>query len=133
MQVPISSRLLACCGFIAPGARVADIGCDHGYLGIHLLLNNIASSVIAADVNQQPLDSAYRNAHKYGVQDQMSFYLSDGAVSILTREELVARRREYHVTVGIHIAEGQRVCLDVHNAVLARLLQLQLSRYALIL
>lgn len=82
MHVPISPRLLACCGFISPGARVADIGCDHGYLGIHLLLNNIASSVIAADVNQQPLDSAYRNAHKYGVQDKMSFYLSNGAVSI---------------------------------------------------
>jgi tRNA (adenine22-N1)-methyltransferase len=61
---------------------VADIGCDHGYLGIHLLLNNIASAVIAADVNQQPLDSAYRNAHKFGVQDKMSFYLSNGAVSI---------------------------------------------------
>lgn len=82
MHVPISPRLLACCSFIAPGTRVADIGCDHGYLGIHLLLNNIASSVIAADVNQQPLDSAFRNAHKYGVQDKMSFYLSNGAVNI---------------------------------------------------
>ena len=82
MHIPISSRLLACCSFIAPGSRVADIGCDHGYLGIYLLTHGIAASVIAADVNQQPLDSAYRNAHKYGVQDQMSFYLSDGAINI---------------------------------------------------
>ena len=82
MHVPISPRLLACCSFITPGDRVADIGCDHGYLGIHLLLNNIASSVIAADVNQLPLDSAYRNAHKYGVQEKMSFYLSNGAGNI---------------------------------------------------
>lgn len=79
---PLSTRLQACCGFIAPGARVADIGCDHGYLGIHLLLSGKAASVIAADVNQQPLDSAYRNAHKYGIADKMSFYLSDGVRNI---------------------------------------------------
>ena len=79
---PLSTRLQACCGFIAPGARVADIGCDHGYLGIHLLLSGKAASVIAADVNQQPLDSAYRNAHKYGVAEKMSFYLSDGVRNI---------------------------------------------------
>lgn len=82
MKLPISSRLLACCRFIRPGERVADIGCDHGYLGIYLLLNNIASAVIAADVNTQPLDSAVHNANKYGVADRMSFYLSDGARSI---------------------------------------------------
>lgn len=82
MHLPISPRLLACCGFVYPGARVADIGCDHGYLGIHLLLNGIASSVIAADVNEGPLKSAVRNAEKYGVQDKISFYLSDGVRNI---------------------------------------------------
>lgn len=82
MKLPLSKRLHTCCGFIAPGDRVADIGCDHGYLGIHLLLSGIASSVIAADINQQPLDSALRNAHKYGVADRMTFYLSDGVRNI---------------------------------------------------
>lgn len=82
MNLPISDRLLACCSFIASGDRVADIGCDHGYLGIYLLTKGIASSVIAADINRQPLDSALRNAHKFGVADRMSFYLSDGARSI---------------------------------------------------
>ena len=37
MKLPISSRLLACAGFVCPGDRVADIGCDHRYLGILLL------------------------------------------------------------------------------------------------
>ena len=79
MNLPISDRLFACCAYIAKGDRVADIGCDHGYLGIHLLLNNIASFVIAADINPQPLDSAKRNASKFGVTDRMSFHLSNGA------------------------------------------------------
>lgn len=79
---PLSNRLLACCSFVRPGACVADVGCDHGYLGIWLLLQNRCDAVIAADVNQGPLDSALRNAHKYGVSDQMKFYLSDGARNI---------------------------------------------------
>lgn len=79
---PLSNRLLACCALIKPGDTVADIGCDHGYLGIYLLQNGIAASVIAADVNQHPLDSALHNAHRYGVQDRMSFHLSDGVRNI---------------------------------------------------
>ena len=82
MKLPISSRLLACAGFVAPGDRVADIGCDHGYLSIHLLTEGIASSVIASDINEGPLQSAVRNAEKYGVREKISFYLSDGVRNI---------------------------------------------------
>lgn len=78
MKIPLSNRLQKCCQFVHPGDRVADIGCDHGYLGIYLLKNGIASSVIASDVNESPLHSAVINAHKLGVQDQISFHLSDG-------------------------------------------------------
>ena len=82
MKLPLSDRLLACAGFVAKGDRVADIGCDHGYLGIYLLKNGIASSVIASDVREGPLQSAIRNAHKYGVNENMTFYLSDGVSNI---------------------------------------------------
>ena len=82
MKLPLSTRLLACCKFVKPGDRVADIGCDHGYLGIHLLQNGVASSMIEADINEGPLDSARRNAVKFGMTDKMSFHLSDGVQSI---------------------------------------------------
>ena len=82
MTRPLSDRLLACAGFIKPGSRVADIGCDHGYLGIYLLTNGIATSMIEADINEGPLQSAMRNADKYGVRHQMTFCLSDGANKI---------------------------------------------------
>lgn len=82
MKIPLSHRLLCCADHIAPGARVADIGCDHGYLGIYLLKHRNAASIIAADVNEGPLQSAMRNALKYGVRDKMTFYLSDGAQNI---------------------------------------------------
>lgn len=82
MKLPLSNRLLTCCGFVRPGDRVADIGCDHGYLGIYLLQHKIASAVIAADVNASPLQCAKENALKFGVQDRMHPYLSDGVQQI---------------------------------------------------
>ena len=82
MKIPLSDRLLACAAFVRPGERVADIGCDHGYLSIHLLKNGLASAAIASDVNEGPLQSAMHNAEKYGVKDRMRCYLSDGARNI---------------------------------------------------
>ena len=78
MHLPISSRLLACAQYIRPGDVVADVGCDHGYLGIHLLANGIAKKMIASDINEGPLQSARHNARKFGVQDKMSFHLCPG-------------------------------------------------------
>ncbi len=82
MKVPISPRLLACCKFVSPGSRIADIGCDHGYLSIYLLTNKIAVSAIAADIREKPLAKAVENAVRYGVREQMTFYLSDGVQKI---------------------------------------------------
>ena len=82
MKIPLSTRLLACAQYVKKGDRVADIGCDHGYLSIHLLTNGIARSCIASDVNEGPLQSAMRNARKYGVGNKMEFCLSDGVQNV---------------------------------------------------
>ena len=82
MRIPISDRLLSCCRFVHPGDRVADVGCDHGYLGIYLLKNNIASYVIASDINEGPLHAAVCNSEKYGVRDKIQFFLSDGVQNL---------------------------------------------------
>ena len=82
MRIPLSSRLEAACRFVNSGDRVADVGCDHGYLGIYLLKNNIASFVYASDINEGPLNAAVFNAEKFGVRDKMQFYLSDGVRNI---------------------------------------------------
>ena len=82
MKLPISPRLLACADLVPPCRRAADVGCDHGYLAIHLLQSGKAESVIASDIHEGPLQSALHNAVRYGVREKMSFYLSDGVRKI---------------------------------------------------
>ena len=82
MKLSLSDRLLACCALVHPGDRVTDVGCDHGYLSIHLLQSGIASHVYASDVREGPLSSAKRNAEAYGVTEKIDFFLSDGVQSL---------------------------------------------------
>lgn len=77
-NVPLSSRLLACAAFVRPGERVADVGCDHGYLSLHLLQSGVAGHVYASDVREGPLGSARRNATHFGVSEKIDFFLCDG-------------------------------------------------------
>ncbi len=78
----LSPRLALCASFVRQGARLADIGTDHGYLPIALLRAGKVSSAIASDVREGPLESARRNAARFGVAKEMRFVLADGLSGI---------------------------------------------------
>lgn len=82
MKVPISRRLLCCAGLVPAGARVADVGCDHGYLGIYLLREGIARWVAATDLREKPLQKARQNADQFGTADRMDFSVADGLTAV---------------------------------------------------
>lgn len=82
MKVPISQRLLSCASMVRQGDVVADIGCDHGYLGIWLLKEGIASHVVACDLREKPLEKAKSNSRMFGTADRMSFHVADGLQAI---------------------------------------------------
>ena len=86
MKIPISKRLRLCAQLVPEGARVADIGTDHGYLGLYLLQNGLAAHVLAADLRPQPLQTAKLHAAKFGFAGQMEFRLSDGLAEIAPDE-----------------------------------------------
>ena len=71
---------------VQSGSRVADIGTDHGYLGIYLLQSGAARHVIACDLRKDPLENARRNAKLFGVDGEMELRLSDGLEKILPDE-----------------------------------------------
>ena len=51
----LSPRLRAIGAMVETGSRLADIGTDHGYLPIQLLMEGRIPSAIAMDVRQGPL------------------------------------------------------------------------------
>lgn len=82
----ISVRLKTIVSLVTPKNRVADIGCDHGYISIYLVKEEISPYVIAMDINKGPLERAKENSEKYGVSSYIETRLSDGATGLLEGE-----------------------------------------------
>ena len=74
----LSLRLKTVADSVTGGNRVADVGCDHAYIAIHLAENNIAPRVVAMDVNKGPLSKAMENIEIRGLEDRIETRLSDG-------------------------------------------------------
>ncbi len=81
----LSLRLAAISALVPYGARVCDIGTDHGYLAIELMRSKKASSVIATDIGEKPLHSARKNIGLSGVEG-ISLRLCDGLSGINPEE-----------------------------------------------
>lgn len=63
---------------VTKGNRVADIGCDHGFVPIWLVSSQTAPSAIAADVRPGPLSRAKAHILEAGLENQIETRLSDG-------------------------------------------------------
>lgn len=72
----ISKRLSMIAEMIKPYKRIADVGCDHGYLIIEAFKNSNIEYAIAIDNKIGPLSSAKKNIEKYNYN--VKFSLSDG-------------------------------------------------------
>ncbi len=56
----------------------ADIGCDHGWIAISLILDQVADRVIASDVREGPLERAVEHVKEYGLSDRIDTVLAGG-------------------------------------------------------
>lgn len=74
----LSKRLQAVANSVTKGNRVADVGCDHAYISIYLIRQNIAPGVIAMDVNKGPLERGRENIERLLLSGQIETRLSDG-------------------------------------------------------
>ena len=75
-------RLRAIAGMVTKGNRLADVGCDHGYLSIWLVSEKTVPSAIAMDVRPGPLSRARENITRYGLEDYIETRLSDGLAKL---------------------------------------------------
>ena len=82
----LTPRLQAIAQQVPQGARLADVGTDHGYLPVWLLLNDRIETAIAADLREGPLNRAKETAQQYRQSEKISFRLCDGLTGIVGDE-----------------------------------------------
>lgn len=74
----ISKRLQTIAQYCPRGLRVADIGSDHALLASYLLVNDIASYVIAGELNEGPYQAALKQIHTLQARDRASVRKGNG-------------------------------------------------------
>ncbi|MDF2548178.1 MAG: SAM-dependent methyltransferase [Anaerosolibacter sp.] len=74
----LTPRLLTIANLVPQNAVIADIGTDHGYIPVYLIKHNIAKKVIAADVNDGPLQSAKKNIALHHMENVIETRLGNG-------------------------------------------------------
>ena len=78
----LSSRLKKIVELLPTCDVLADVGCDHGMVGITALLQNKAQKVVFIDISQPSLKKAEILAKKNGLLDRSSFVVGDGLVGL---------------------------------------------------
>lgn len=81
-MLKISKRLSVIASLVPSGARVCDIGADHGYLSIYLCNEKKAERIIATDISPLPLKNAEKNIKANGLQSDIELRLCDGLSGI---------------------------------------------------
>ena len=82
----LSKRLQTVAHLVHSGGVVADIGCDHGFTIIYLVMNQLASAGIAMDVADGPLMRAKEHIHQYGLDNRIALRKSDGLQQLVEGE-----------------------------------------------
>ena len=104
----LDDRLLTAAACVRPGKVVADIGCDHGKLAIHLAREGKNPRITGADLRPEPLARAAGNLKKAGCEEKVELRLGDGLTDLAHPCQILADLmtiREYKGSL-----EGLKMC-----------------------
>ena len=82
MKLELTPRLALLASWVPPGARLIDVGTDHGYLPAWLIQNGRIEEAIASDLRPGPLSRAEDTARRCGVEGKMCPRLCSGLSAI---------------------------------------------------
>lgn len=115
----ISERLRAAAGLVGGGKRLADVGTDHGYVPIYLLMQGRIPSAIAMDIRSGPLARAREHIRRYGMEPYIQTRLSDGVAALGAKEADSILIAGMGGGLVIHILEsGSKICQGVSEIIL---------------
>lgn len=115
----LSERMKSIASMVTPGSRLADVGCDHGYLPISLYLEGKIPGAVAMDVNPGPLRRAAEHIAQYGLERYIETRLSDGLRELTPGEAdtVIIAGMGGRLIVRI-LEEGRQVCACLRELVL---------------
>ncbi|WP_206857255.1 tRNA (adenine(22)-N(1))-methyltransferase [Candidatus Enterococcus mangumiae] len=86
----LSKRLETVGRFVPDAARLADIGSDHAYLPVALMLKGKIDYAVAGEVVKGPFESAKRQVMKNGLADRIEVRLANGLDAIEKKDQINA-------------------------------------------
>lgn len=81
MSLRLDARLSSAAALVR-GGRLADVGTDHAFLPVALLLMGKIDFAVASDINKGPLARARKTVAEHGLSDKVELLLSDGLQGI---------------------------------------------------
>ncbi len=86
----LSLRLERVAAHVPAGARLADIGSDHGYLPVALMRRGAITAAVAGELAATPFHSAQRTVRDNGLETRISVRLANGLAAIEAADEISA-------------------------------------------
>jgi len=86
----LSLRLERVAAQVPAGARLADIGSDHGYLPVALMRRGAISAAVAGEVALTPFHAAQRTVRDNQLQSQISVRQANGLAAINASDKITA-------------------------------------------
>ena len=84
-QLELTPRLQLLADWVPQGTRLADVGTDHAYLPVWLILHGRVSCAIASDLRKGPLERARLTGRTYGAEN-IEYRLCNGLAEIHSGE-----------------------------------------------
>ena len=86
----LSMRLERVAAQVPAGARLADIGSDHGYLPVALMRRGAITGAVAGEVALTPFRAAQRTVLENDLEQQITVRLASGLAAIEPGDEITA-------------------------------------------
>ncbi|WP_339434000.1 MULTISPECIES: tRNA (adenine(22)-N(1))-methyltransferase [unclassified Pseudomonas] len=86
----LSARLERVAAHVPAGARLADIGSDHGYLPVALMRRGVLEAAVAGEVALTPFHSAERTVRENDLQQHITVRLANGLAAIGLEDGITA-------------------------------------------